>query len=82
MPGLVNQATSFRTISVKKLHPSYGAEIVGADFHNMSDEQFQEIKAAMAKVPSLPSSTMPITYFCDSMVSSCSATRACQTPNM
>jgi alpha-ketoglutarate-dependent 2,4-dichlorophenoxyacetate dioxygenase len=51
MPGLVNQPIPFRTISVKELHQTYGAEIVGADFQNMSDEQFQEIKAAMAKVP-------------------------------
>jgi alpha-ketoglutarate-dependent 2,4-dichlorophenoxyacetate dioxygenase len=50
MPGLTTQDTDFQTISIKKLHPSYGAEVLGAEFANMSEEQFQEIKAAMAKV--------------------------------
>ncbi|KAH7074590.1 hypothetical protein BKA63DRAFT_316510 [Paraphoma chrysanthemicola] len=49
MPGLTTQDTDFQTISIKKLHPSYGAEVLGAEFANMSEEQFQEIKAAMAK---------------------------------
>ncbi|KAF2263888.1 taurine catabolism dioxygenase [Lojkania enalia] len=48
MPGLL-QDTPFQTITVKELHPTYVAEIHGADFENMSDEQFREIKAAMAK---------------------------------
>lgn len=51
MPGVLLQDTPFQTISIKELHPSYGAEVIGADFKNMSDEQFKEIKAAMAKVP-------------------------------
>jgi alpha-ketoglutarate-dependent 2,4-dichlorophenoxyacetate dioxygenase len=50
MPGLLATEQGFRTITIKELHPTYGAEILGADFQNMSDEQFQEIKAAMAKV--------------------------------
>ena len=50
MPGILLKDTPFETITIKELHPSYGAEIIGADFHNMSDEQFKEIKAAMAKV--------------------------------
>ena len=50
MPGVLIQDTPFATISVKELHPSYGAEIIGADFHKLSDEQLKEIKAAMAKV--------------------------------
>lgn len=50
MPGLLIQDTPFETITIKELHPNYGAEIVGADFHNMSGEQLREIKAAMAKV--------------------------------
>ncbi|ORY16079.1 hypothetical protein BCR34DRAFT_597884 [Clohesyomyces aquaticus] len=49
MPGLTTQGTSFDTFSVKELHPTYGAEIIGADFKDMSDHQLQEIKAAMAK---------------------------------
>lgn len=49
MPGVLLRDTPFKTITVKELHPSYGAEIAGADFVNMSEEQFQEIRAAMAK---------------------------------
>jgi alpha-ketoglutarate-dependent 2,4-dichlorophenoxyacetate dioxygenase len=49
MPGLLTEDTSWKTIAVKPLHPTYGAEITGADFHDMSEEQFNEIKAAMAK---------------------------------
>jgi hypothetical protein len=50
MPGVLLQDTPFKTITIKELHPSYGAEVIGADFSNMSEEQFQEIRAAMAKV--------------------------------
>ncbi len=64
MPGLL-QETTFRTIEVTELHPTFGAEIRGVDFVNLSDEQLAETKAAMAKVrgceaclsyPSLPDS--------------------------
>ncbi|KAF2715218.1 taurine catabolism dioxygenase [Pleomassaria siparia CBS 279.74] len=48
MPGTL-QHTPYETITIKGLHLSYGAEIIGSDFTNMSDKQFQEIKAAMAK---------------------------------
>ena len=40
----------FKTISVKELHPTFGAEIQGVEFPNPSEEQFEEILAAMAKV--------------------------------
>lgn len=50
MPGVLLQDAPFKTISVKELHPTFGAEVIGANFHDMSDEQLQEIKAAMAKV--------------------------------
>jgi alpha-ketoglutarate-dependent 2,4-dichlorophenoxyacetate dioxygenase len=50
MPGTLTQDTPFETITIKELHPSYGAEIIGCDFSNMSEKQLQEIKAAMAKV--------------------------------
>ena len=40
----------FKTIRVKELHPTFGAEIEGVDFPKPSDEQFEEIIAAMAKV--------------------------------
>lgn len=49
MPGLV-QESPFKTITVKELHTTFGAEIEGADFENTTDEQFEEIKAALAKV--------------------------------
>ncbi|EAT83517.2 hypothetical protein SNOG_09325 [Parastagonospora nodorum SN15] len=49
MPGPLAEASHFKTITFKELHPSYGAEIIGADFENATDEQFQEIKSAMAK---------------------------------
>jgi alpha-ketoglutarate-dependent 2,4-dichlorophenoxyacetate dioxygenase len=50
MPGTLLQDTAFETITIKQLHPGYGAEIIGSDFTNMSEKQLQEIKAAMAKV--------------------------------
>lgn len=49
MPGLI-QESLFKTITVKELHPTFGAEIQGVDFDNLSDEQFDEVKAALAKV--------------------------------
>lgn len=49
MPGLV-QESPFKTITVKELHPTFGAEIEGAKFDDTTDEQFEEIKAALAKV--------------------------------
>jgi hypothetical protein len=50
MPGTIISTPTFRTIEVKQLHPTFGAEVSGADFKNMSDEQLEEIKRAMAKV--------------------------------
>jgi hypothetical protein len=58
MPGVLLQDTPFKTITIKELHPSYGAEVVGADFSNMPKEQFQEIRAAMAKVLQLEHTCM------------------------
>jgi hypothetical protein len=52
MPGLVEKAAAadtFKTINVKELHPTFGAEIEGVDFPHPSDEQFEEILKAMAK---------------------------------
>ncbi|KAI1099230.1 taurine catabolism dioxygenase [Jackrogersella minutella] len=48
MPGLI-QESPFQTITVKELHPTFGAEVGGVNFQNLSDEQFREILAAMAK---------------------------------
>jgi len=61
MPGPLAEASHFRTITIKELHPSYGAEIIGIEFENVTDKQFQEINAAMAKV--LPSSVLGAIFF-------------------
>ncbi len=53
MPGLL-QETPFKTFQVKELHPTFAAEITGADFHNTTEEGLQEIRAVMAKVGRLP----------------------------
>lgn len=53
MPGKVIQDGPFETIEIRRLHPSFGAEIVGADFQQMSEKQLHEIKAAMAQVGSV-----------------------------
>jgi alpha-ketoglutarate-dependent 2,4-dichlorophenoxyacetate dioxygenase len=49
MPGLI-QTSSFQKLDVKPLHPTFGAEIENVNLSNVSDETFQEILAAMAKV--------------------------------
>ena len=49
MPGLI-QESPFKTITVHELHPTFAAEVSGVDFQNVSEEQFSEIVAAMAKV--------------------------------
>jgi hypothetical protein len=82
MTGLLTQSAPFRTISIKELHPSYGAEIIGADFQNMSDEQFRETKAAMAKVFVASLIEHFYSHLFPSMAFSFSATRACQMLNM
>lgn len=48
--GSYSEEPEFKTISVKPLHPTFAAEVDGVDFKNLSDEQFKEIFAAMAKV--------------------------------
>ncbi|KAL7622144.1 hypothetical protein AAE478_007646 [Parahypoxylon ruwenzoriense] len=48
MPGLI-QESPFKTITVKELHPTFAAEVSGVNFQDLSEEQFQEILAAMAK---------------------------------
>ena len=52
MPGLI-QETPFKTITIKELHPTFGAEVQGVNFAQLSDEQFQEVQAALAKVSPL-----------------------------
>ena len=50
MPGILIQDAPFKTLRVKELHPTFGAEIEGVDFDNVSDETLGEIISAMAKV--------------------------------
>ncbi|KAG9187949.1 alpha-ketoglutarate-dependent 2,4-dichlorophenoxyacetate dioxygenase [Alternaria panax] len=49
MLGQIINGDVFRTIKVKQLHPTSGAEVIDADFTILSEEQFDEIKQAMAK---------------------------------
>ncbi|KAI8945174.1 alpha-ketoglutarate-dependent 2,4-dichlorophenoxyacetate dioxygenase [Xylaria longipes] len=50
MPGLVKEEEPrFKTIEVKELHPTFAAEVSGVNFDDVSEEQFSEILAAMAK---------------------------------
>ncbi|KAK8129071.1 alpha-ketoglutarate-dependent 2-4-dichlorophenoxyacetate dioxygenase [Apiospora sp. TS-2023a] len=48
MPDTI-ETPSFKTIQVKELHPTFAAEVTGVNFQHVSDEQFAEILAAMAK---------------------------------
>lgn len=52
MPGLlVTPETEFKTLKIKKLHPTFAAEIEGVDFSRpIPDDVFREILAASAKV--------------------------------
>jgi alpha-ketoglutarate-dependent 2,4-dichlorophenoxyacetate dioxygenase len=53
MPGVIEQQpkTAFKQISVRKLHPTFGAQISGVDFSSpLSDEVFAEVLAAITKV--------------------------------
>ena len=45
------QGDNFKTLSIKELHPTFGAEVSGVDFsQNIPDDVFEEILKAMAKV--------------------------------
>ena len=44
--------SAFSTITVKELHPTFAAEVQGVDFQNLSDKQFDEVVAALAKAGS------------------------------
>ncbi|KAK5625982.1 hypothetical protein RRF57_001698 [Xylaria bambusicola] len=48
MPGCLKEQP-FKTIEIKELHPTFGAEVLGVNFEDVSEEQFSEIMAAMAK---------------------------------
>lgn len=52
MPGIVN-APEFKHITVKELHPTFGAEVQGVAFSKeVTGEVFREILAAITKVSS------------------------------
>ena len=52
MPGLLlTPETDFKTLKIKKLHPTFAAEIDGVDFSKpIPDDVFREVLAASAKV--------------------------------
>ena len=54
MPGII-QETPFQTISIKELHPTFGAEVIGVNFPDPDEEQRKEVLAALAKVRSVNS---------------------------
>lgn len=46
----ITPTTPFKTISIKKLHPTFAAEVTNVDFQNgITDEQMDEILAAITK---------------------------------
>ena len=49
MPGLLTQP-EFATIAIRELHPTFAAEVDGVNFQDLSDQQFTEVVAALAKV--------------------------------
>jgi alpha-ketoglutarate-dependent 2,4-dichlorophenoxyacetate dioxygenase len=49
MPGLPNNG-GYETITVEELHPTFAAEVKGVDFARLSEKQFKEVTAALAKV--------------------------------
>ena len=49
MPGLIQKST-FDQLKITPIHATFGAEVEGVDFANLSDEVYNEILAAMAKV--------------------------------
>ncbi len=50
MPGLISDSLPSTQLNVKPLHPTFGAEVEGVDLQHLSDDDFQEILALMAKV--------------------------------
>ena len=48
------QGYKFKILSIKELHPTFGAEVSGLDFsQNIPDDAFEEVLKAMAKVNTL-----------------------------
>jgi hypothetical protein len=55
--GSLGNEPEFKNLNINALHPTFAAEVKGLDFRNLSDEQFKEILAAMAKVSACRRST-------------------------
>jgi len=60
MPSAIEESStgsppfpSFKTITIKELHPTFGAEVQGVNFPDPSEEQFQEILHAMTKLTNM-----------------------------
>ena len=53
MAGVLYIDTAFTKITVKPVHPTFGAEIKVPDWQNLDDETMQEIKKAGTKVSRL-----------------------------
>jgi hypothetical protein len=49
MTGVITRDT-YNTIAIKELHPNFAAEVQGVNFQDLSEEQFQEVLSALAKV--------------------------------
>lgn len=48
------QGYKFKTLTIKELQPTFGAEVSGLDFsQNIPDDAFEEVLKAMAKVSTL-----------------------------
>jgi alpha-ketoglutarate-dependent 2,4-dichlorophenoxyacetate dioxygenase len=43
---------TYNTITINELHPTFAAEVQGVNFQPLSEEQFQEVLSALAKVRS------------------------------
>lgn len=68
--------SSFETITVKELHPTFAAEVQGVNFKDLSDKQFDEVVAALAKVCPSVLPLFGLLLSPNSMVSAFSATPA------
>jgi alpha-ketoglutarate-dependent 2,4-dichlorophenoxyacetate dioxygenase len=49
MTGVITRDT-YSTMAIKELHPTFAAEVQGVNFQDLSEQQFQEILSALAKV--------------------------------
>jgi hypothetical protein len=56
--GSLGNEPEFKHLTINPLHPTFAAEVEGLDFRNLSDEQFKEIFAAMAKVSTCSTNTV------------------------